>query len=95
MNETTASTIAQKSNLERKIIRRERLNLIAKNKTFLVGATILGFWLILAIFGNFIAPRGASDQDFEYVSVSPQWKFWFGTDAWVEKGKQDVGYELE
>ena len=81
MNETTPSTIAQKSNLERKIIRRERLSLIAKNKTFLVGAAILSFWIILAIFGNFIAPRGASDQDFEYVSVSPQWKFWFGTDA--------------
>jgi peptide/nickel transport system permease protein len=81
MNETTPSTIAQKSNLERKIIRRERLSLIAKNKTFLVGAAILSFWIILAIFGNFIAPRGASDQDFEFVSVSPQWKFWFGTDA--------------
>jgi len=81
MNETTPSTIAQKSNLERKIIRRERLSLIAKNKTFLVGAAILSFWIILAIFGNFIAPRGASDQDFEYVSVSPQWQFWFGTDA--------------
>lgn len=81
MNESTSSTIAQKSNLERKIIRRERMNLVVRDKTFLVGASILGFWIILAIFGNFIAPHGASDQDFAFVSVSPQWKFWFGTDA--------------
>ncbi|NCV75263.1 hypothetical protein EBW23_04905, partial [bacterium] len=64
MSETTTSTIAEKSNLERKIIRRERLSLIAKDKTFIVGASILGFWLILAVFGSFIAPHGASDQDF-------------------------------
>ena len=81
MNESTAPTIAQKSNQERKQIRRERLRLIAKDKTFLVGAIILGFWLLLAIFGNLIAPHAAGDQDFQFVSKSPSLKFLFGTDA--------------
>ena len=81
MTQKELGFISEKSNEERQTIRRERLRLVLHNKTFLVGATILGFWLILAIFGEWIAPRGAADQDFEYVSVPPSWKFWFGTDA--------------
>lgn len=81
MMEEKLSTIAEKSNEERRTIRRERMQLVLRNKTFLVGAIILGFWLFLAIFGNLIAPRGAGDQDFEFVSAAPSWKYWFGTDA--------------
>ena len=81
MNEKKLSAIAEKSNEERRTIRRERMQLVVRNKTFLIGTIILGFWVILAIFGNWIAPRGASDQDFEYVSVGPSLKYWFGTDA--------------
>ncbi len=81
MIEKKLSAIAEKSNEERRTIRRERMQLVLSNKTFLVGAIILGFWLVMAIFGNLIAPRGAGDQDFEFVSVSPSFKYWFGTDA--------------
>jgi peptide/nickel transport system permease protein len=81
MNDSVATTIANKSNLERKTIRRERIRLVLKDKTFLVGALILGFWVVLAIFGTIIAPRGAGDQDFMFVSQSPTSKFLFGTDA--------------
>jgi peptide/nickel transport system permease protein len=81
MSEKKISALTAMSNKERRTIRRERMQLVVRNKTFLVGCSILGFWLILAVFGNFIAPRGASDQDFEFVSVGPSLKFWFGTDA--------------
>jgi peptide/nickel transport system permease protein len=81
MSDTIATTIANKSNLERKTIRRERLKLVLKDKTFLFGAFILGFWIILTIFGTFIAPHGAGDQDFKFVSKSPSSDFPFGTDA--------------
>ncbi len=81
MNDSAATTIANKSNLERKMIRKERLKLVLKDKTFLIGALILGFWIVLAIFGTIIAPRGAGDQDFKFVSQSPTSKFLFGTDA--------------
>lgn len=81
MNDSATSTIASKSNLERKQIRRERIRLVLKDKTFLVGALILGFWVVLAIFGTVIAPKGAGDQDFKFVSQSPSRDFLFGTDA--------------
>jgi peptide/nickel transport system permease protein len=81
MNDTTATTIANKSNLERKTIRRERTKLVLRDKTFLVGALILGIWLFIAVFGNFLAPHAAGDQDFQFVSKSPSLKFPFGTDA--------------
>jgi len=81
MNDTTATTIANKSNLERKTIRRERIKLVLRDKTFLVGALILGIWLFIAVFGSFLAPHAAGDQDFQFVSKSPSLKFPFGTDA--------------
>ena len=81
MNETTATTIANKSNLERKTIRRERVKLVLRDKTFLIGALILGIWLFITVFGNFLAPNAAGDQDFQFVSKSPSLKFPFGTDS--------------
>lgn len=81
MNETTATTIANKSNLERKTIRRERVKLVIRDKTFLIGALILGIWLFITVFGNFLAPYAAGDQDFQFVSKSPSLKFPFGTDS--------------
>ena len=81
MSDTTASTIANKSNLERKTIRRERIKLVLKDKTFLVGALILGIWLFITVFGNFLAQHAAGDQDFQFVSKSPSLKFPFGTDS--------------
>ena len=81
MNDTTATTIANKSNLERKTIRRERVKLVIRDKTFLIGALILGIWLFITVFGNFLAPFAAGDQDFQFVSKSPSLKFPFGTDS--------------
>ena len=81
MSDKKISALTAMSNEERRTIRRERMQLVLRNKTFLVGCSILGFWLLLSIFGDLIAPRGASDQDFEFVSVGPSLKYWFGTDA--------------
>ena len=81
MSDKKISALTAMSNEERRTIRRERMQLVVRNKTFLVGCSILGFWLLLSIFGDLIAPRGASDQDFEFVSVGSSFKYWFGTDA--------------
>ena len=81
MSDKKIGALTAMSNEERRTIRRERMQLVLRNKTFLVGCSILGFWLLLSIFGDLIAPRGASDQDFEFVSVGPSLKYWFGTDA--------------
>ena len=75
----TETTVAQKSNAERKSIRAERLKLLRRNKAFLVGAFILGFWLLIAVFGSFIAPYAYDAMDFAAVSKKPSGTYWLGT----------------
>lgn len=76
---TSTSAVKTKSNAERKAIRAERLQLLRRNKAFLVGAFILGFWLFIAIFGSMIAPRPYDAMDFMSVSKKPSGTYWFGT----------------
>lgn len=75
----TESSVAQKSNAERKSIRAERFKLLRRNKAFLVGAVILGFWLFIAVFGSLIAPYAYDAMDFMAVSKKPSGTYWFGT----------------
>lgn len=75
----TDTTVAQKSNAERKSIRAERLKLLRRNKAFLVGAFILGFWLLIAAFGSLIAPYAYDAMDFAAVSKKPSGTYWLGT----------------
>ena len=78
---TKDNEITTKSNLERTQIRKERMDLLKKNKAFIVGSAILSIWLFCAIFGNLIAPFKADDSDYEFVSKSPSWTHLFGTDG--------------
>jgi len=78
MNAST-SAARTKSNAERKTIRAERLKLLRRNKAFLVGALILGFWIFIAVFGSIIAPHPYDAMDFMAVSKKPSGTYWFGT----------------
>ena len=78
MNAST-SAARTKSNAERKTIRAERLKLLRRNKAFLVGAFILGFWLLIAVFGSIIAQHPYDAMDFMAVSKKPSGTYWFGT----------------
>lgn len=75
------SELTTKSNLERAQIRKERMNLLKKNKAFIVGSAILSVWLFCAIFGNLVAPFKADDSNFDFVSKSPSMTHFFGTDS--------------
>jgi peptide/nickel transport system permease protein len=76
---TSTSAVRTKSNAERKAIRAERLQLLRRNKAFLVGAFILGFWLLIAVFGSMIAPHPYDAMDFMAVSKKPSGTYFFGT----------------
>ena len=76
---TSASTARSKSNAERKAIRAERLQLLRRNKAFLVGAFILSFWILIAVFGSMLAPYPYDAMDFMAVSKKPSGTYWFGT----------------
>ena len=50
----------------------ERLAVLKKNKAFIVGASILGFWVFSAIFGKFIARYDQDFMDYEYINGACQ-----------------------
>lgn len=62
------------------VARRERWRLIVKSKTFLVGAVIIGFWIICALFGEAIAPKDVFATNPIRDLEAPSGEFWFGTD---------------
>ena len=76
---TSTSAAKTKSNAERKAIRAERIQLLRRNKAFLVGSFILSFWLLIAVFGSMIAPHPYDAMDFMAVSKKPSSTYWFGT----------------
>jgi len=59
----------------------ERLAVLRKNKAFIIGASILGFWVFSAIFGKLIARYDQDFMDYEFINSAPSGKYWFGTDS--------------
>jgi peptide/nickel transport system permease protein len=60
--------------------RGELLRDIVRSKTFIVGAIIVGFWIICAIFGPLIAPHDPTAQNLEAINQAPSGAHPFGTD---------------
>lgn len=61
--------------------RRETLGALLRSKTFIVGAVIVGFWVVCAIFGNLIAPQDPLATDPLAALQAPSSAHWFGTDS--------------
>jgi peptide/nickel transport system permease protein len=53
---------------------------LLRSKTFIVGASILGFWVFAAIFGNALVPHDPFAQDLSAINQAPSGSHWFGTD---------------
>jgi peptide/nickel transport system permease protein len=60
--------------------RGEVLREIVRSKTFIVGAIIVGFWIICAIFGYVIAPHDPTAENLTGINQAPSGAHWFGTD---------------
>ena len=54
--------------------------LLARKPTFIVGAAILLFWIVCAIFGHAIAPYNPLAQQLLATNAAPSAAHWFGTD---------------
>lgn len=54
--------------------------LLLRRPTFLIGAAILLFWLVCAVFGNTIAPHDPLAQNLLAFNNRPSAANWFGTD---------------
>lgn len=61
--------------------RRERIRLLLRSPIFIVGALIVLFWIVCAIFGSAIAPKDPYAVDPLNSLQSPTGSHWFGTDA--------------
>jgi peptide/nickel transport system permease protein len=57
-----------------------RWQLLARRTTFWVGAGILLFWVVCAIFGYSFAPYNPLAQQLLSANVAPSSAHWFGTD---------------
>jgi peptide/nickel transport system permease protein len=53
---------------------------LLRSKTFIVGAIIVGFWVLAAIFGNLLVPHDPLAQDLSNINQAPSGSHWFGTD---------------
>ena len=54
--------------------------LLLRRPTFVVGAAILLFWVVCAIFGHMIAPQDPLAQQLLATNKPPSGAHWFGTD---------------
>jgi peptide/nickel transport system permease protein len=57
-----------------------RWRLLLRRPTFLVGAAILLFWIVCALFGRSFAPFNPLAQQLLGVNSGPSGSHWFGTD---------------
>jgi peptide/nickel transport system permease protein len=62
-------------------VRRELLRELVRSKLFIVGAVILLFWVICAIFGSAIAPQDPNAQNLLGINKPPSGSHLFGTDG--------------
>jgi len=63
-----------------RIARRERLRLLGRSPTFLVGCILAGIWIVCALFGPLIAPHSPEFPDVLNKLVGPSGEHLFGTD---------------
>ena len=54
--------------------------LLLRRPTFIVGAAILLFWVVCAVFGHLIAPQDPFAQQLLATNKAPSGAHWFGTD---------------
>jgi peptide/nickel transport system permease protein len=57
-----------------------RWRLLLRRTTFWVGASILLFWVVCAIFGHLFAPYNPLAQNLLEANTGPSGAHWFGTD---------------
>jgi peptide/nickel transport system permease protein len=62
-------------------VRRERLALLRKNKAFIAGILLLGFWVICSIVGNLLTPHDPQQINLMATNLSPSGTNFFGTDS--------------
>jgi peptide/nickel transport system permease protein len=78
--EDPAAPIAIPVHDEAKIARRERVRLLLRSPTFVVGAVLVGAWVLCAVLGTLIAPHDPQADDILNKLAPPSSDHLFGSD---------------
>jgi peptide/nickel transport system permease protein len=62
-------------------IRREHLRQVMHSKPFLVGAVLLLWWIVCAVFGKAFSPYNPVNGSLLQFNLAPSGSHWFGTDS--------------
>jgi peptide/nickel transport system permease protein len=65
---------------EARVARGERIRLLLRSPSFLIGVVLFGIWVVCAIFGGLIAPDSPTQDDILSKLMGPSWDHLFGTD---------------
>jgi peptide/nickel transport system permease protein len=65
---------------EASVARRERIRLLMRSPSFVIGAIIIAFWLVCAILGERVTPFDPRFDQTQDLGVAPSADHWFGTD---------------
>ncbi|HSF61586.1 MAG TPA: ABC transporter permease [Gaiellaceae bacterium] len=74
------SVAEPRASSEASVARRERVRLLLRSPSFLVGAGVILFWVLCAILGDRITPFDPRFDQTEDLSAPPSWEHFFGTD---------------
>ncbi len=62
-------------------VRRERIRQLVRSPTFLIGAVILLWWIVCALFGRTFSPYNPTTGSLLQFNAHPSGAHWFGTDS--------------
>jgi peptide/nickel transport system permease protein len=65
---------------EASVARRERLRLLVRSPSFIVGATVILFWIACAVLGDHITPYDPRFDQTPEIGAAPSLQHLFGTD---------------
>ena len=77
----TAAGAAGTLDLSAGRIRREHLGQLVRSKAFLIGALLLLWWVVCALFGKSISPFNPVTGSLLQFNAAPSGAHWFGTDS--------------
>jgi peptide/nickel transport system permease protein len=76
-----ALAAAGATDVSARAIRRDHLRQLLRSKTFLIGATVVLWWIVCAVFGREIAPFNPVAGSLLQFNNPPSAAHWFGTDS--------------
>lgn len=80
MNKSRPRAASIFSSIKQLLQLRKQITLISRSRKALIGAAVVGFWIVIAFVGPFIAPYSPFEQHVDAMNEGPSAAHWLGTD---------------